>query len=231
MGNSLWLVFTKCTDPAREAEFNKWYDEVHLPDLLEVPQITAARRFKLAGPANKNQPDAQYLAVYEIDSDDPEAVRKTAMTEHSPKWRDAGRVIDCIASVAQTTFTGIGAHQTSSGTAKAALLVMSACTDPAREAEFNKWYDEIHIPDVTATPHIYAGQRYKLAGSPSKTEPDARYLAVYELDTDDTGAAMKGLGAEMQKVTAAGRMIDCIQVVSGTTYAAVGARQQAKASV
>jgi hypothetical protein len=110
------------------------------------------------------------------------------------------------------------------------LLVMTRCTDPAREAEFNRWYDEVHLPDVLTVPHIVAAQRYKLAGPANKNEPDAQYLAVYELDTDDTRTAIKALGEEMPKWTAAGRVIDCLQVVSATTFAAIGSRQLEKAA-
>jgi hypothetical protein len=110
------------------------------------------------------------------------------------------------------------------------LLVITRCTDPAREAEFNTWYDDVHLPDVLTVPHIVAAQRYKLSGPPNKNEPDAQYLAVYELDTDDTRSAMKALGEHMPQWSAAGRVIDCMQVVSGTTFAAIGSRQREKAS-
>jgi len=110
------------------------------------------------------------------------------------------------------------------------LLVMTRCTDPAREAEFNKWYDDVHLPDVLSVPHFVAAQRYKLAGPANKNEPEAQYLAVYELDTDDTRSAMKALGERMPQWTAAGRIIDCMQVVSGTTFATIGSRQREKAS-
>ncbi len=31
--------------PGREAEFNGWYDEVHVKDLVAVPGIVAAQRY------------------------------------------------------------------------------------------------------------------------------------------------------------------------------------------
>ena len=111
MGTSLWMVTTRCTDPAREAEFNRWYDEVHLPDLLSVPHIVAAQRYTLAGPPSQTEPGAQYLAVYELDTDDPQAVVQTVFAEYSPQWRAAQRTIDCIALVSSTTFTARGARK------------------------------------------------------------------------------------------------------------------------
>lgn len=53
----------------REEAFNRWYDEVHLPDVLAVPGMTAARRFTLADGA-----DWRYAAIYEMEGDDPAAI-------------------------------------------------------------------------------------------------------------------------------------------------------------
>jgi hypothetical protein len=47
----------------REDEFNTWYDQQHLPDLLRVPGVVAAQRYK--GVVGK----WSYLAVYELDGD------------------------------------------------------------------------------------------------------------------------------------------------------------------
>jgi hypothetical protein len=62
-----YVVFTRPVD-GQEAEYNRWYTEQHVRDLLRIPGVIAAQRFKLA------QPDAgapaPYLAVYEIETDD-----------------------------------------------------------------------------------------------------------------------------------------------------------------
>ncbi|RZA11656.1 MAG: hypothetical protein EOP02_31870 [Proteobacteria bacterium] len=49
-----------------EEIYNKWYDEVHVPALLKVPGIVAARRYKTIQ-SNLNWP---YVATYEIETDD-----------------------------------------------------------------------------------------------------------------------------------------------------------------
>jgi hypothetical protein len=86
MTKYLWAVLTNAEDGA-DAGFNRWYDDVHLPDLLRVPGIVAAQRYKLADVQTKRvdgrtvvvaAQDAalqhQYLAVYEIETDDLSAV-------------------------------------------------------------------------------------------------------------------------------------------------------------
>lgn len=51
------------------------------------------------------------------------------------------------------------------------------------EEEFNRLYDEEHVPNLLAVPGVSGGQRYKLAASDTDGMP--RYLAIYELDSPD----------------------------------------------
>jgi hypothetical protein len=54
----------------REQEFNEWYDNQHIPDMLSLPGCVSAQRFKLADVQLPNRPcPYRYLAVYEIESD------------------------------------------------------------------------------------------------------------------------------------------------------------------
>jgi len=57
----------------RDEEYNDWYNNQHLADVVAVPGFRSAQRFKLKdamGAEHRNK----YLAIYEIDSDDPKAV-------------------------------------------------------------------------------------------------------------------------------------------------------------
>lgn len=67
-------------------------------------------------------------------------------------------------------------------------------TNPAegREDEFNKWYEETHVPDVLAVPGVESAQRYQLApietpeleDAPNPEPPGHLYLAAYSLSRD-----------------------------------------------
>ncbi len=56
-----------------------------------------------------------------------------------------------------------------------ALLVVKINVPPDVEPEFSRWYDEEHIPRLTAVPGVLSGRRYV---SPKGQH---RYVAVYEL--------------------------------------------------
>ncbi|HLG67293.1 MAG TPA: hypothetical protein VKV36_05400 [Acidimicrobiales bacterium] len=56
--------------PGREQEYNDWYNEVHLVDILKLAGFTSARRFRsLSGDGHP------YLAIYEVEADDLQAAQ------------------------------------------------------------------------------------------------------------------------------------------------------------
>jgi hypothetical protein len=90
-GNAVLLVTVEI-DPADDEEFNRWYDEEHVPEKLGEPGYLAARRFRDAGEDNK------YLVIYELD----EAVTATRPPRGDPsqqsrdlmaRWRQWSRTV------------------------------------------------------------------------------------------------------------------------------------------
>ena len=54
----------------REDEFNAWYDTTHLADLLKVPGILSAQRFRLTEEQRAAGPHPyRYLAVYDCEAE------------------------------------------------------------------------------------------------------------------------------------------------------------------
>jgi hypothetical protein len=68
------------------------------------------------------------------------------------------------------------------------LLIVTAEVDPAVEKDWNRWYDEVHLPDALACPGVLRGRRYVTSGSYSESNRGNRtiltarfYTTVYEL--------------------------------------------------
>lgn len=89
------IMFSNCTEPAREDEFNRWYSHSHLPDLSVAPGFVFARRFVNAMP---NRGAARYMAVYEFEAESAEVVLRNLTTLALDAF-DKGRHIDCIEGV------------------------------------------------------------------------------------------------------------------------------------
>lgn len=56
--------------PGREAEFNDWYTNRHIHDVVKVPGVNAAQRFHLAETSGLEAPKFKYFAIYELETAD-----------------------------------------------------------------------------------------------------------------------------------------------------------------
>ena len=63
MAKGIILVESRPSSPEREQEYNTWYDEIHLPELVALDGFVSARRLR---PVDANGP---YVALYEIEAD------------------------------------------------------------------------------------------------------------------------------------------------------------------
>jgi len=68
-----YVVFT-APAAGQDDAYNDWYDNHHLAEVLEVEGFVAAQRFKIVETDHNTQPASRYLAIYEIEADDPKTV-------------------------------------------------------------------------------------------------------------------------------------------------------------
>lgn len=76
MSNSLYVVQTN-PEPGREREFNAWYTDQHLGDVLRVPGFVSAQRYVRSSTQRDAAASAyefEYLALYEIEGDSRSAL-------------------------------------------------------------------------------------------------------------------------------------------------------------
>lgn len=55
------------------------------------------------------------------------------------------------------------------------LHIVQVDVDPAVEAAFDRWYDEVHVPAILACPGWLSARRYR------SLEDGPKYVAVYEI--------------------------------------------------
>lgn len=67
IGNTIMVVMMQ-VDPADEADFNRWYDEEHLRERLEIPGYISARRFKLQEGTDGM---LNFLCIWELEDASP----------------------------------------------------------------------------------------------------------------------------------------------------------------
>ncbi|MBS1860252.1 MAG: hypothetical protein JSS68_00930 [Actinobacteria bacterium] len=61
------------------------------------------------------------------------------------------------------------------------LVVVDAFVDPEHEEEFNRWYDEKHMPLTVSCPGFRIGARYR-----SSDDKERKYTTLYVVDDEAT---------------------------------------------
>jgi len=201
-----WVtLFEANCDPAREAEFNDWYDNTHVPDVLATPGYRRARRY-----VNREFRDGRgkYLAIYDIDTDDIEKTMQVRLAKREEETK-SGRgsatrptlVFMLWRDVLFRRIFEMAKPGNATGKQKWINLVEQN-NDPAREAEYHDWYNNMHIPDILKTPGFVRATRYEIK---APRDGRGRFLAVYEIETDDIAETMKVRLAKREEETKAGR--------------------------
>ncbi len=178
-------------DPQEEEAWNRWYNEIHLPDMLGLGQFPIGARYQRVGDY-KMPGDARYMVLTETTKPDPQMAYDTQLAAYRalPELRKSNR------PATQTGHIGVYklAAQVGNGhgkRAKGVLIAMSNCKDAAKERELFVWYDTEHIPEILSSGAYYAGTRYR---SEKMTPGGTQYLTVYETEWDDPVAAHQAVG-------------------------------------
>lgn len=87
---TLYLVRSNPVE-GKEIEFNEWYENIHLDEVLQIPGFKTAQRFELH--ETQMQPDQSHahIAIYELDSDD---VASTLQNIREAAWLNMTDAMD-----------------------------------------------------------------------------------------------------------------------------------------
>ena len=90
MGQGIFVVQTMPV-PGREDEYDAWYSDVHIPEVLQIPGFAAAQRFlhDPSGRPGQPPPEFRHLAIYELDAPAAEAGAALAQSLGGLTWSAA----------------------------------------------------------------------------------------------------------------------------------------------
>jgi hypothetical protein len=180
--------------PGREAEYAAWFDGKHAEALARLRGFRQADRFEVT--PEQVMPDIpqpwRYLSVYEFDYATP-AIDLPALGPLLAEPRDAGLIADAdeserIYSYRLYSDWKFSANHKAERPFSGVSIILGNFT-VGREAEYHKWYNEVHAPEVTGVPGKVAMKRGRLLDL--QIEP-RRYCPGGELvycaqQTDDLG--------------------------------------------
>lgn len=212
----LMMVMTKSTDPSRDVQFNTWYDDIDIPDVLQVPGYKRARRGRRLQlpdlpPADATD-DGTYVALYDILS--PNIDRTIIdMLMATRKMEAAGRSTDLLKVTERLYFRQLGAPVQAEKPQRPKtgqflfLERVECCRDEATRAQLDDWYDTRHIQDMLAIPGFLRATRYELYRVlmiEPKSAPSL--LTVYEISAETAAAVAGARSAMIQKLQQSGRL-------------------------
>jgi hypothetical protein len=174
-GTGLLMVWTDI-DAEFEPEFNRWYDEEHLPRLLQIPGFLSAGRYS----ALRGGP--KYLAVYELE--DHNALRSAAYLDTVKYQPSAQRQKTGTSRIGRNFLRNayrqifpVHTHPIEQTTGMAPVLQMGRIDVPsAVEEEFNDWYNSVYIPGYLTVPGCINARRFVAV------EGQPKYLTLYEFE-------------------------------------------------
>src|SRR5215470_10347018 len=199
----LMMVRTVNTDPTKEREFNAWYDDIDIPDVLKVPGYWRARRGRTmqltdsAVPRTAEpQEQGHYVALYNIESS---AMDKTIIDMLMATWKmlSEGRDTPLLKVTERVYYHQYAAAFTTataeSGNSKRFLMLERFEVAPNVDGHrFNGWYNGMCRKATGNVPGMVRATRYELYRV-LMFEPRyaPRFLTLVEIEADSAEQARR----------------------------------------
>ena len=184
----------------RDAEFNDWYNHVHIRDCMRMPGAVAVQRFALSpnqfvedgAPA---EPHFRYLSLYEWeDNRNIPFHGEWAFTEKS-LISEAGDMKDITDYYFEPVILSNGYDQGSGFRVYNQALILAQIQPTIAVDEFETWFGDRHITDVLALPGIATAGLFRLAEDQLVTSRcGSSHIAVY--GASDLAAAISAWGTD-----------------------------------
>ena len=171
---------------AREEEFNDWYNTQHVPEWVAQPGFIRAWRLRAphGHPAQPKPHEHGYYAVYELDS--IAAFNDALAASHGAPWGSWQEYVGThLIDWERTYYRTLTAIAPAEGEVDApcwAIVKTDFHGTPAQEAEFNRWYDTVHFPELVSHEGFQGGWRLRVLPDAGDLGPRRqRYWAVYRV--------------------------------------------------
>lgn len=220
-GHWFYMVKTRSADPAKEAEFNAWYDDIDIPDVLAVPGFMRARRGvqqSIAGlpQLDLRETEGKYVALYDIETAD---IDKTIIDLYvgARKMVALGRITDLLKVTEANYYRRLTSGHRQAGTQAVGndyvyIQKVLCCADDNSLNQFLDWLEDVYVPEITGINGIDGVKAYELYRIMEVVsvgpEEIPHLLLVHEIKTDSIIQAVVEIHAAVNKLEQAGRMSD-----------------------
>ena len=195
-------IYVELFKPAKLDGFDTWYKGTHAPSLQKIRGVTNFLGHYSAADVmfRDERPFGPHLGMFELDAPQDSLASLAQQLQSAARKdfeaRNQGEQNDLNAAV----FAQVSEVGDNSKSPATSFLVY---TDPVagQADEYNKWYNDIHLPDLMKIPNFFAAVRYKMvagAGNGVKWPFTQQYLAIYKLSSQSNADCVNA-GAEIAK--------------------------------
>lgn len=190
----IYVTLTNAAD-GRDEDFNEWYTNHHMPEVIErLPGFVRGRRFDMSPvqrvyPADHPMPKPwRYLGIYDLELDDIDEIDRSLKRVHESGESFYPHNGSLDPNHGSWVFTPTG--QTASGGTPGGpdehVLAVFTSPTPGREQEFADWYGEHLIEWVEEGPGYVQAERF--VANPVQRDgqsPRWQTLALYRVQAGD----------------------------------------------
>jgi hypothetical protein len=164
-------------EPAEEDEFNRWYDEEHLADLLAQPGVLSGRRFVRAQTAFSAPSAFNYITIYQLeDTGALETPSYQAMATTPSEWTT--RVATPLPRRRDVATQIYPTRRSDSHPVGDAIMHVFTHADASIVDDFHRWYEEEHIPALVACEGVFGARRFACT---APADDGYEFIAIYQL--------------------------------------------------
>ncbi|CAL1695230.1 unnamed protein product [Somion occarium] len=160
---ALLLVFSDPGDKVSESEFQDWYDSEHVPLRIDIPAFKSWKRLKAF-----NDQTPPWAAIYDLTSfEDTQNPPYTTLAEtRSEREKDILSKLKLLDRRIYELYQGAPIHPPSPSfhekTSAPYVAFILVDVKPEAEEEYNRFYDEEHIPLLSKIPGWLRSRRFVL---------------------------------------------------------------------
>lgn len=202
----LFVVFSRCNDAARIPDWNRWMGERHVPAMAETDGVRAASHWALSVQPTPGMPSVgfSHVTLYELEAGDLRAAA-AGLDDRERALREDG-ALDPNHCVIETdlleTHGRWNAKPPPSPSLTGHVFAYVGCNDPRVESEWNRWNDDVHMPDMLASEAFAGVSRWRRVDPGGRR---ARWLTLYDVGEIGVDVAVERSAAVMPGIVARGR--------------------------
>ncbi|MDH4168141.1 MAG: hypothetical protein OEW42_00995 [Acidimicrobiia bacterium] len=206
--SGLIALSVRCSGADRD-QWRAWMGERHLPGLGALSGVRAVTWLEVVPAPTLGAPGLGFSHVELVELTEPLDAAVASVRAHlvSERLGAAGR--DDHAIVNGEVLVPHGPHGAKAPVTPALsghILANVLCTDHRREADWDRWYDDDHLPDMMASGAFTGASRWRRRLRP---QWGAAHVTLYDIDMPVVTDAVERSAAVMPDLVARGRKHPC----------------------